>query len=186
VEGLEALGADSRFDDLAGRLAHQDELDEMLGAWTAQRTEWEVAFELQQVGVPAAPMMDNYDVIADPQLAARDFFRVVSSERFGADVTYGQAIVLSDTPARFDAAPPSFGQHTREVLGDVAGLDEREIDDLIEAGVAQETARPELHFERPFLHWIPRVMRLPWPAATVDPAAIIFERLSRDLLDADE
>jgi len=178
LAGLETLGSDPRFATLAGRLNAQDELDEMLAQWTRGRTAWEAASELQRVGVGASPVQDNWEVLADPQLAARDFFRVLPSRRFTGELSYGQAVVLSETPARHERAAPAFGEHTYEVLHEVAGLNEGQIDAMVESGTAHVMQHPDLHLERPFLHWIPHVMRLPWPPAALDPAAILFEQLA--------
>src|SRR5262249_12791181 len=118
VPGLEALGADPRFASLADRLAHEDALDDVVGGWTRSRTEWEAAEERQRAGVAASPVASHWDVVKDPHLAAREYFRVLPSQRFRSDLAYGQAVVLSETPARFTRAAPSFGEHTRDVLGE--------------------------------------------------------------------
>lgn len=99
--------------------------------------------------------------------------------RFGGELTYGQGIVLSETPAEFTRAGPGFGQDTRDVLRDVAGLDDGTVQAVIDSGTAHEMPHPELHLERPYLHWIPTVMPLDWPASSqVDPAGILFNRLA--------
>ena len=116
LEGLEALDHDARFSTLAARLDHQDELDEIISAWTAARTAAEAAAELQSVGVAASAVMDNFEVLGDPQLDGRGFFRVLPHARFGAELTYGQAMTLSATPPRSERAAPAFGEDTRDVL----------------------------------------------------------------------
>jgi crotonobetainyl-CoA:carnitine CoA-transferase CaiB-like acyl-CoA transferase len=185
VEGLEALADDPRFASLASRLAHEDELDGAVGGWTSARGDWEAATELQRVGVPATPVMDQWAVLADPQLAAHDFFRVLPSARFGADLSYGQAVTLSDAARTFERAAPAFGEHTREVLSDVGFADD-EIDEMVDADIAHVMARPDLHLERPFLHWIPNLLRLSWPSSSIDPARIVFDRLAADATTEDD
>jgi crotonobetainyl-CoA:carnitine CoA-transferase CaiB-like acyl-CoA transferase len=180
VEGLESLADDPRFETLAERLANFDELDAVICEWTELRTAWECSVELQRAGVPAHPLFDHWDVLADPQLASRQFFRVLPSTRFGAELTYGQAVVLSETPANFTRAAPAFGEHTRDILK-VVGLTEPEIDGLITSGIAHEMPHPGLRLERPYLGWVPHLLRLPWPDSTVDPAQIIFDRMSEQL-----
>src|ERR1700730_17084641 len=97
VEGLEFLAADERFRTGEGRIAHQDELDDLVSGWTNRRTDWEGATELQAAGVAAAPVLDSWDLLSDPQLAARDFFRLLPSARFGQELVFGPAVVLSET-----------------------------------------------------------------------------------------
>src|SRR5207302_75943 len=53
VAGAPAWAEDPRFATVAGRLAHQDELETALAAWTRTRTPHEVAIRLQQAGVAA-------------------------------------------------------------------------------------------------------------------------------------
>jgi benzylsuccinate CoA-transferase BbsF subunit len=178
IAGLERLAGDVRYASADGRLEYHDEIDAALNEWTRTRTDWDATAELQRAGVPASPVMDHWDVLGDHQLASRRTFRIAGSARFGADLTYGQAAYLPDTPRRSERAGPAFGEHTREVLGEI-GCDDAEIDTFMGAGVAHEMPYEDLHLERPFLHWIPRLMCLPWPAAeVVDPAQIVFDRLA--------
>jgi crotonobetainyl-CoA:carnitine CoA-transferase CaiB-like acyl-CoA transferase len=181
LRGLERLGADERFATVAGRLEHREELDEAIASWTGSRTGWEVAAELQAVGVAASPVLDSWGVLSDPQLEARQHFHVVPHARFGGELTYGQAIRLTGTPATFTRAAPAFGEDTRDVLRAVAGLSDAAVESALASGVVHEMTRPDLHFERPYLHWIRAVLPLDWPPSTiVDPAAILFERLRAD------
>jgi benzylsuccinate CoA-transferase BbsF subunit len=173
------LPGDARFSTSAGRLDHHDDLDQVISRWTATRTPWEAAAELQAVGVAASPVLDNWDVLMDPQLRARQHFRVLPHPRFDRELSYGQAITLSETPATFTRAAPAFGQDTRTVLAEVADLGETEIHDVLASGAASEMEHTGVHLERPYLHWIRAVLPLDWPPSTlVDPPSILFERLS--------
>jgi benzylsuccinate CoA-transferase BbsF subunit len=180
VAGLESIASDDRFASLEARVVHEDELDDEISAWTRERTPWEAATELQSHGVSAAPVHDNPSLLSDTQLEAREFFRVLPHPRFGADMSYGQAIRLSGTPARFDRAAPGFGEHTREILSELGDFDDEAIQAAIDSGVAHEMVKREIRLERPFLHWIPNLVRGPWPEANLDPAAIIYGRLASD------
>ena len=94
------------------------------------------------------------------------------------DLVFGQAVRLSDTPPRAERAAPAFGADSRDVLHEVAGLDDAEIDDLVASGVVEEMAHIDVVFERPYLHWIGKVMRqVPWGAAEFDPATEMMRRL---------
>ena len=185
VEGLELLGLETELDTVEDRLAAHDDLDRVLSRWTSRRTAWEAATELQRAGVAAHPVFDQWDVLADPQLEAREFFRILPSRRFGAELTYGQAVVLSETPAHHERAAPAFGEHTRHVLREVAGLEDDEIESMIVSGEAHEMSQPDLRLERPFLGWIRNIMRLPWPDASVSTADVLYQRYANELL-ADE
>src|SRR6266508_6028657 len=53
VAGHPEWANDGRFKDLAGRLAHQDALDALVGGWTKSRDAYEAMLALQRAGVPA-------------------------------------------------------------------------------------------------------------------------------------
>jgi benzylsuccinate CoA-transferase BbsF subunit len=184
VPGLEQLADDPRFATHAQRVAHQDALDVALSEWTAERTDWEAATELQSFGVAATPVFDNWDLVADPQLDARDFFHALPHARFPRDLVFGQAVRMSDTPPRAEHAAPAFGEHSRDILRELAGLDDATIDRLVAAGVVHEMEPADVVLERPYHHWLGHVQRMvPWGESTFDPAAEMMRRLAVD--DAD-
>ena len=130
------------------------------------------------MGVAATPVLDAWDVIADPHLAARDFFHALPHARFARDLVFGQAVRLSETPLRAERAAPAFGQDSRDVLRELTDLDEPAIERLIEDGTVQVMERGDVVFERPYLHWIRKVQRLlPWGTPTFDPATEMMRTL---------
>jgi hypothetical protein len=58
-----------------------------------------------------------------------------------------------------------MGEHSREILRDVAGLDEPAIDQLMSDRISEEMAQPGTQLRRPYLGWIGRLLRLRWPSA---------------------
>lgn len=176
VAGLTHLD-EARFATLEARQSAHDHLDAELSAWSSGRTDWEAAEELQHAGVMASPVFDAWDLLGDHHLAAREAFRVLPHPRFGADLVFGQAAVMSETQPRFATAAPSIGEHTRPVLRDV-GLGDDEIDALVGRGIVHEMGSPDVTLERPYAHWIHTLMRLPWPPASFDPAELFMARLA--------
>ena len=113
---------------LAGRVAHQDELDDDLAGWSERLTA--LGGSVGAAGrrrAPPLPWSRTGRSLLDTQLDARDFFRVLPHARFGAELSYGQAIVLSETAARFTRAAPAFGEDTGDILRDVAGCTDEEV-----------------------------------------------------------
>ena len=72
---ISGQGKDERFDNLAGRLAHQDEIESMLSEWTHARPPRAVMDALLSEGVPAGVVQRSSDLQQDPQLNHRGFFR---------------------------------------------------------------------------------------------------------------
>lgn len=177
LDGLDDLADDPSLADLAGRLRRRDEIGERLARWTSSFTAWEVAWRLQEAGVAAFPVVDQFEVLGDEHLASRSFFRALPHARFGAELSYGQAVHLSETPARATRAAPAFGEHTREVLGELLGLGDDRIDELVAAEVVTEMTHRDVRLERPFYGWIGSLVRASWPASSVEPADALFARL---------
>ena len=61
---------------------------------------------------------------------------------------------LSDTPGYSNRGGPSMGEHTMEVLTEVAGMSESEVADLVESGAAFTMVAPDVVLERPYEQWL--------------------------------
>jgi crotonobetainyl-CoA:carnitine CoA-transferase CaiB-like acyl-CoA transferase len=138
-----ALGLPQRTDlsDLQGRRTRAEEIDRWISAWTLVHTPREAMLELQRIGVPAGAVLSNADLLADPHLAAREFFVTVKHPHTGALPYIGFPFKLSRTPPWVRMPGPSLGEHNREILSGLAGLSEREIAELEEAGVIGDRPR---------------------------------------------
>lgn len=138
---VEAMGspewaAEERFATNAGRLANQDELDERIGLWTTELTDYEAMQILQAVGVRAGVCQHASDKLErDPQLAARGWWHRLPHGELGESVFDGVVPVLSRTPGSLRSASPLLGEHTREVMVDVLGMSEKEYAGYEAAGV---------------------------------------------------
>jgi crotonobetainyl-CoA:carnitine CoA-transferase CaiB-like acyl-CoA transferase len=75
------------------------------------------------------------EMLEHPQVLARDMVVETRHPKAGKVRAIGCPVKLSETPARVSRAAPLFGQHTREVLGEV-GLTTAEIDALIQTRAA--------------------------------------------------
>ena len=105
--------------------------------WTAMRPAGEVVDVLQRAGVPAAAVLRPLDVVADPQLAAGDFVRVLDQPGFDALLVEGDCFRAEGlAPSPLEPAP-HHGQHTREIATGLLGLTDDEVDALVAAGVLE-------------------------------------------------
>jgi benzylsuccinate CoA-transferase BbsE subunit len=86
-------------------------------------------------GILLAPVSTMADVLHDPQLEARGFWKSVEHPDLGRSVTYpGPFAQGSAQPARIRRRPPRVGEHNREVYGDLLGLSDDEIERLYQVG----------------------------------------------------
>lgn len=119
---------------LPGRVARIDDVTAAVADWTATRTRNEISALCDQYHVPAAPLRDMMEVLADPHLHARGFLT--------DHVTDAVPVALPNSPMRYEGSAlrpltssPSLGQHTDEVLTELCGLDEAALADLRREGV---------------------------------------------------
>lgn len=127
---------DARFADLAGRLAHEDELDAAVTAWTRARDRRTVAATLQSIGVASSIVARPVDRIDhDADTAAWGLFPTVQHREMGEVRVDGLPVRLSDTDWRFERSGPVLGQHNVEVFGRLLGMSADEVAALKAEGV---------------------------------------------------
>lgn len=127
---------DPRFATPLAREQNQEALDCLVGEWTRQFTGFEVMERLQAAGVAAAPVQDVEDqFIRDPHIKARGLLVELVEPEMGPVVTEYPPVRLSETPPQVRAPAPLMGEHTEQVLREVLGLEDSEIQTLRESGV---------------------------------------------------
>jgi formyl-CoA transferase/CoA:oxalate CoA-transferase len=131
---LAALADDPRFRTNKDRAANYDELRPQLDAALRTRPRAEWVQRLGAAGVPCGSVREISEVLADPQLAAREMIAEVEHPTIGSAKVIASPVKLSDTPASVRTAPPVLGQHTDAVLAEL-GYDRQAIADLRAAGV---------------------------------------------------
>ncbi len=99
---------------------------------TAPAGEWKR--RLLGAGVPCSPVRTLAEVVADPQSSARGMFPTVEAAGAGECRVTGMPVKLSVTPGAVGCGAPLIGQHTRDALSELLGLDSSTIDELAEAG----------------------------------------------------
>jgi crotonobetainyl-CoA:carnitine CoA-transferase CaiB-like acyl-CoA transferase len=121
VIGRADLVRDPGFATAPARRDRRDQVAAIIGGWTGARSKREVVDTLTAAGVPAAPVNDVAEMVADPQVEAREMFVAVDHPTYGLLKTTGTPLKLSETPGRIRwlAAPP--GQHNEEVFVGLLG-----------------------------------------------------------------
>ncbi|WP_284509284.1 CoA transferase [Caballeronia sp. GaOx3] len=140
VSGLHALSSDPRFDTLAARIAHQDELDALVSVWTSGQEAYSAMHRLQLRGVPAGVCQTAADRCdSDPQLAYLEWLTEVEGTKIGRWPVAEFAPVLSKTPAHAggptNRGAPCYGEDNERVLTELLGYSETQIEALREEGV---------------------------------------------------
>ncbi len=135
--GLAELADDTRFCDNQSRIAHNQELDEIITNWTRQHTLEEAKEILDKAGIPAGPVMSIADIAADPQYRARDMITHVADERLATKEVAMPGIVprLTETPGIIRHSGGELGADNHTIYHDLLGLSESEIEHFRSEGV---------------------------------------------------
>jgi len=134
VIGLHELLVDPRFLTNASRTDHVDELRNLLEAKLKEKTAEDWMEILLAQDIPCGPINTVDKLFENPQLAARNMLVEVEQPGIGNVSVAGTPIKLSTVPPA-DELPknpaPSVGQHTREVLVEMLGYTEAEVEKYI-------------------------------------------------------
>ncbi|HZO80534.1 MAG TPA: formyl-CoA transferase [Candidatus Binataceae bacterium] len=128
------LAADPAYATPEARLGHLDEVFGVVEEWTMRHSKHEVMRALMEADVPCGPILSMKDLIEDRALAERGLIVEVPHPARGSFKTVGCPIVLSDSPVEIERSP-LLSEHTAEVLREVMGYGEAEIEKLRVEGV---------------------------------------------------
>jgi crotonobetainyl-CoA:carnitine CoA-transferase CaiB-like acyl-CoA transferase len=129
VIGRPELVDDPRFKTNGQRMHNLSQLTAVIGDRLRERPSADWIRELEAVGVPVGPVNQIGDMLADPQVAAREMVIEVDHPRAGRTRALGMPIKFSETRGDLTRPAPLFGQHSREVL-DELGYSAAEIEAL--------------------------------------------------------
>jgi len=132
--GRDDLANDASLADNAGRVARVEELDAVIGTWTAQRGVDDVLAALDSASVPSGRIYTVADIAADPHYRARDMLQDVALDDGSTLTLPGIVPKLSATPGSHRRNAPTLGQDTGDVLRDI-GLTEAQLVALRERGI---------------------------------------------------
>ena len=127
------LAADPRFSDAIDRHGNQDDLDAIIAKWTTGKDKYEVMNLLQAAGVPAGPVLDGRDLLADPHFRERGYFEAAEHHPvtgLGRQQYVSRGWRMSGNDVRITKPAPMLGEDNQRVLSGILGLDEQQIAEL--------------------------------------------------------
>ena len=127
IIGRSDLSRDPGFSTAAARRDRRDQIAAIIQGWTSARPKAEVVRTLATAGVPAAPVNNVAEMVADPQVQAREMFVELDHPTYGPLKTTGTPLKLSETPGRVRWLAPLPGEHNEQVF---VGLLGHTLDDL--------------------------------------------------------
>jgi formyl-CoA transferase len=121
IIGRGDLTSDPSFATAAARRDRRDEVAAIIQGWTEKRSKAEVVSVLSTGGVPAAPVNNVAEMIADPQVQAREMFVELEHRVHGPVKITGTPLKMSETPGRVRSLAPDPGEHNEDVFVGLLG-----------------------------------------------------------------
>lgn len=140
--GRPDMAEDPRFEHNNDRVEHQREIEDAIVAWTRQHTLAEVVEILEAAEVPVGPIYSVVEMLKDPHFLARSLFEDCTLPDGSSVKLPTIAPKMSESPGGTEWIGPPLGAHNREVLGDLLGLSERELQELAAEGVITPLEAP--------------------------------------------
>jgi crotonobetainyl-CoA:carnitine CoA-transferase CaiB-like acyl-CoA transferase len=133
--GRADLLAEPRFETMARRAEHGDEINGIVADWVAGLTSIEVQQVLERHEVPFGVAYSVADIFADPHVAARGAIEVVDDPTIGPVRMQGVYPRFSRTPGAVERGAPRLGADNDAVYGELLGIGRDERDALAAEGV---------------------------------------------------
>lgn len=106
------------------RSTNRDSLNAAIEEVTLTRSTAEWVERFNAAGVPCGEINDIQQAFENPQVKHLGMAQPVDSQERGPSHLVGQPIIMSRTPSRIAAPPPTAGQHSDDVLRDAGYSDE--------------------------------------------------------------
>jgi crotonobetainyl-CoA:carnitine CoA-transferase CaiB-like acyl-CoA transferase len=137
VLGDPQLATDARFATIPLRVANRRELMTELSRRLATHTSQEWQEILEGEDIICGPIADYDMVMASPQLAHNGVIVEMENADAGTVRMPGLAVGDRDAQARVRRGPPAIGEHSRDILRDLA-FEPAEIDALVASGAVRQ------------------------------------------------
>ena len=145
VMGWPAWAEEPQFDTARSRWNHRHQLDQKMAEWTALHDDRELARDLQEQGITAGAALTAQDLVNDPHLQERGYlweFANPQAPGVGPRVFAGRPFRNPQLPLSIERAA-ALGQDNQEILSEIAGLSEGEIETLTREGIIARMPRPD-------------------------------------------
>jgi len=135
--GRDDLNHDPRYQTNAARVQHAADLDAIIGAFVAERTQAENVAFFEKAEVTIGPIYDVRQILEDPHILERELVADYPDPEMGQFPMHHVVPRLAGTPASIRTPAPRIGQHNRALLKELG------IDDAAYAALKAEGAVTE-------------------------------------------
>ena len=139
--GMPELLTDPLFDSVEKQRENMVAYVDIVSAWARDKRVSEVAKIFDAHDIPYGSVASPAEVVSSAHVQRRDMLANVTT-------TDGVSLPVVNSPYRYKSGkshppggPPALGEQSRQILAEVLGLADAEIDQLVEAGIVQEGSR---------------------------------------------
>ena len=138
--GREDLVSDPRYRTNAERVMRAEELDAIIGAFIAQRTQADNVGFFEKAEVTIGPIYDVSQIVEDPHIIERELLADYPDADMGSFPMHPVIPRLSGTPGSIRTPAPRLGQHNRELLAEI-GIGSSGYEKLLSSETAKESSQ---------------------------------------------
>ena len=128
---------DPRYRTNADRVANAADLDAIIGAFIAERTQAENLAFFEAAEVTIGPIYETAQILEDPHVIARELVADYPDADMGQIPMHHVVPRLMETPGAIRTPAPRLGEHNKEILAEI-GVDASAYAQLLAKGVAVE------------------------------------------------
>ncbi|XP_053465691.1 succinate--hydroxymethylglutarate CoA-transferase isoform X1 [Nycticebus coucang] len=138
ILNLPELTDDSKYKTNHLRVQNRKELIKILSARFEEETTSKWLYLFEGSGVPYGPINNMKNVFAEPQVLHNGLVMEMEHPTVGEISIPGPAVRYSKFKMSEASPPPLLGQHTKHVLREVLGYDDRAIEELLSTGIVTQ------------------------------------------------
>jgi crotonobetainyl-CoA:carnitine CoA-transferase CaiB-like acyl-CoA transferase len=127
--------ADATLKSAAARRRIESEIEAVIADWTSTRDPEQAMNALQAAGIASGVARLPIELLKDPQLQARGFIQEIDRAFIGRHPQPSMPFRETEQPFAIRSAPPTLGEHNRDILGGLLGLSDAELDQLTREGI---------------------------------------------------
>jgi formyl-CoA transferase len=135
IIGQPGLGEDSRFAKLSGRSRHRDEIDALIGEWTAGKTRDELMELLNANDIICGIVKELPEVMTDPHLLERGALQQVDHPQLGPITIFTSPLRYNGEASRPRSPSPMLGADNEQVYCAELGFTAEELASLRDRGI---------------------------------------------------
>lgn len=120
--GRPELKTDARFATNEGRVTHREALDAIIGGFIAERSVAQNLALFEAAGVTVGPVCSMAELLDHPYTLGREAIVEVEDAEMGSLPMHNVVPRLAGSPGGFRRAAPKLGEHTAEILAELARL----------------------------------------------------------------